>query len=281
MEGAGPPEDFNDPAPRRQRRSLQRRCRRSPCRGRHHSTANQNQGASDAVNLEARQEVAQCWHVRELIRARLCVPTASARFERPQMAICPGPTSEPVDGLNALARRRCRSAQRFGASNYPTWNFGAPERQVITICRIAGIGLIRTVVLGRGLSGRSDMRRIISASLLILASAATASAQGLSPSVWQSQRGGVLKVLSVDPAGNFTGVFISSPTGPCPGVPHNLVGRVRGSLVVFQTSRNWTSDCNVTTNWTGRFVSPTSVVARGIAILAGRRVRGTEVFQRI
>ena len=125
------------------------------------------------------------------------------------------------------------------------------------------------------------MRRIISASLLILASAATASAQGLTPSVWQSQRGGLLKVLSVDAAGNFTGVFISSPTGPCPGVPYNLVGRVRGSVVVFQTSRSWTSDCNVTTNWTGRFVSPTTVVARGIATVAGRRVRGTEVFQRI
>ena len=125
------------------------------------------------------------------------------------------------------------------------------------------------------------MRRIISASLLILASAATASAQGLSPSVWQSQRGGVLKVVSVDPAGNFTGVFIGSPTGPCPGVPYNLVGSVRGPRVVFQTSRNWTSDCNVTTNWSGRFVSPTTVVARGSAIVAGRKVRGTEVFQRI
>ncbi len=44
------------------------------------------------------------------------------------------------------------------------------------------------------------MRRIIIASLLILASAATASAQGLTPSVWQSQRGGLLKVLSVDAA---------------------------------------------------------------------------------
>ena len=66
------------------------------------------------------------------------------------------------------------------------------------------------------------MRRIISACLLILASAATASAQGLTPSVWQSQRGGLLKVLSVDPAGNFTGVFISSPTGP-----------VRGFLIIW------------------------------------------------
>ena len=125
------------------------------------------------------------------------------------------------------------------------------------------------------------MRRTIVAFSLLLASAATASAQGLSPSVWQSQRGGVLKVLQVNAGGNFSGVFISSPTGPCPGVPYNLLGIVRGPRVVFQTSRNWTSDCNVTTNWSGRFVSPTTIAARGSALVAGRRVRGVEVFQRI
>jgi hypothetical protein len=125
------------------------------------------------------------------------------------------------------------------------------------------------------------MRRTIVAFALLLASVATASAQALFPSVWQTQRGGLLKVLQVDPAGNFSGIFISSPTGPCPAVPYNLVGRVIGPRVVFQTSRNWTSDCNVTTNWSGRFVNPTTVVATGTAFVAGRRVRGTEVFQRI
>ena len=125
------------------------------------------------------------------------------------------------------------------------------------------------------------MRRIIVALALLVTSGATASAQGLFPAVWQTQRGGVLKMLRVDAGGNFSGVFISSPTGPCPGVPYNLVGSVRGPRVVFQTSRNWTSDCNVTTNWSGRFVSPTTIVARGSALVAGRRVRGVEVFQRI
>jgi len=125
------------------------------------------------------------------------------------------------------------------------------------------------------------MSRIIAALLLLLASAAASSAQGLFPSVWQSQRGALLKVLAVDPAGNFTGVFVSGPAGTCPGVPYDLVGRVRGPRVVFQTSRNWTSDCNVTTNWSGRFVGPTTVVARGSATFGGRRVLGTETFQRI
>jgi hypothetical protein len=125
------------------------------------------------------------------------------------------------------------------------------------------------------------MRRIIVAFALILASAATASAQALFPSVWQTPRGAVLKVLAVDPAGNFSGVFISSPAGPCPAVPYTVVGRVRGALVFFQTSRSFTPDCNVTTNWSGHFVSPTTVVAKGVAIVAGRRVRGVETFQRI
>jgi hypothetical protein len=131
------------------------------------------------------------------------------------------------------------------------------------------------------------MFRIIAALFLLLASTAASSAQGLFPSVWQGQRGSLLKVLAVDPAtGNFTGVFVSSPASPCPGVPYDLVGRIRGPRVVFQTSRNWTPDCRATTVWSGRFVSPTTVAARGITTYVapnGRavRVRGTEIFQRI
>jgi hypothetical protein len=123
--------------------------------------------------------------------------------------------------------------------------------------------------------------RVIAVLFLLLASAASASAQGLFPSVWQTQKGALLKVLWVDAAGNFTGIFISSPTAPCPAVPYNVVGSVRGPRVVFQTSRTWTSDCSVTTNWSGRFVGPTTIAATGTAIFAGRRVRGSEVFQRL
>jgi hypothetical protein len=130
------------------------------------------------------------------------------------------------------------------------------------------------------------MFHIIAGAFLLLASTAASSAQGLSPSVWQSQRGALLKVLSVDSAtGNFTGVFVSGPAGTCPGVPYDLAGRVRAPRVAFQTSRNWTTDCRATTVWSGRFVSPTTVVTRGITTYVapnGRltRVRGTETFQR-
>jgi hypothetical protein len=131
------------------------------------------------------------------------------------------------------------------------------------------------------------MYRVIAALFLLIASAAAASAQGLFPSAWRSQQGAILKVLWVDPAtGNFRGVFISSPTGPCPAVPYDLAGRVRGPRVAFQTSRTWTSDCRVTAVWSGRFVGPTTIATRWTATLVGpdgraKRVRGTEVFQRL
>ena len=82
------------------------------------------------------------------------------------------------------------------------------------------------------------MYRIVAALFLLLLSVAASSAQGLLPGVWQGQRGSVLKVLTVDPAtGNFAGVFLSSPVGPCPAVPYDVVGRIQGPRVVFQTSR--------------------------------------------
>ena len=130
------------------------------------------------------------------------------------------------------------------------------------------------------------MYRIAAAAFLLLISTAASSAQGLIPAIWQGQRGSLMKILTMDPAGNFAGVFISGPTGPCPGVPYDAVGRIQGPRVVFQTSRNWTSDCRITTVGTGRFISPTTVVTRWVATYAGPdgrpvRVRGTEVFQRI
>src|SRR5438093_12729862 len=110
------------------------------------------------------------------------------------------------------------------------------------------------------------MFRIITALFLLLASAAAASAQGLFPSLWQSQRGALLKILAVDPAtGNFSGVFVSGPAGTCEGVPYDLVGRVRGPRVGFQTSRNWPTDGRPSPVWSGRFVSPRLLVRGGRA----------------
>ena len=131
------------------------------------------------------------------------------------------------------------------------------------------------------------MYRLLAALLFLVAFTAASLAQDLSPSVWQSERGAILKVLNADSAtGNFSGIFISSPTGQCPAVPYNLAGHVQGPRVVFETSRTWTADCSVTTVWSGRFISPTTVATRWVATSVApdghvTRIRGTEVFQRI
>src|SRR2546430_16919903 len=113
------------------------------------------------------------------------------------------------------------------------------------------------------------MFRIIAALFLLLASAAASSAQGLFPSVWQGQRGALLKVLAVDPAtGNFTGVFISSPAGTCPGVPYDLARRLRGPRVLFQTSRNWPPGWRAPPVCAGGVFRPPTVAREGGPTLA-------------
>ena len=126
---------------------------------------------------------------------------------------------------------------------------------------------------------------------LVIASTAASFAQGPlpRPSIWQSERGAILKVLNIDSAtGNFSGIFITSPTGPCPAVPYDLAGRVRVAQrrVAFTTSRTWTSDCGGTVVWAGR------AIGQGAAAVTwtmksvgpnGRVVtrRGTEIFKRV
>jgi hypothetical protein len=132
------------------------------------------------------------------------------------------------------------------------------------------------------------MYRFIAALALPIASVTVASAQ-MRVSVWQNQRGAVLKVLSTDRAtGTFSGVFINGPGGACPGVNYDLTGRVQlpQRYVVFGTSRTWTSDCAVTTVWSGRPIGAGRAVVRWTATWRapnGRLVRtyGTDVFSRI
>jgi hypothetical protein len=130
------------------------------------------------------------------------------------------------------------------------------------------------------------MSRITVALLLLVASVASASAQGILPTVWQSQRGAILKVLWVDAGGNFKGVFLSNPGGPCPAVPYDVTGRIRTPRIAFQTTRGWTADCRATAVWSGRLVNPTTLAASWTATSVGPRgrvirTRGTEVFRRL
>src|SRR5712691_10410262 len=133
------------------------------------------------------------------------------------------------------------------------------------------------------------MYRFTVALVLVIASATAASAQLSRPSLWQSERGAILKVLNIDPAtGNFSGVFISSPTGPCPAVPYDLAGRIRlpQRHVTFTTSRTWTSDCGGTVFWSGHALGQGTAAVTWTARTVGPngrvvRTRGTEIFKRI
>ena len=55
------------------------------------------------------------------------------------------------------------------------------------------------------------MSRVIVALSLVMASTAASWAQGLSPSVWRSESGALLKVVRVDAGGAFSGVFPQQP----------------------------------------------------------------------
>src|SRR5262245_14628352 len=129
------------------------------------------------------------------------------------------------------------------------------------------------------------MYRFIVALAIIIASTAASSAQ---VSIWRSDRGAILKVLNRDAATRtFSGVFISSPTGPCPAVPYDLAGRVLPKRkVVFTTSRTWTSDCAATVVWYGPALDQTvaTVKWRSRTVAPNGQVirrRGTEIFRRV
>ena len=133
------------------------------------------------------------------------------------------------------------------------------------------------------------MYRFTVALALVIASATASSAQNWRPTLWQSERGAIIKVLSIDPAtGNFSGILISSPTGACPAVRYDLAGRVRAPQrrVAFTTSNTWSSDCQGTVVWHGRSIGPGTAAVTWISKSAGPNgqvitSRGTEIFTRM
>src|SRR5262249_29798793 len=129
------------------------------------------------------------------------------------------------------------------------------------------------------------MYRCMIALSLVLASATAASAQSWRPTIWQSERGAIVKVLNIDPAtGNFSGILITGPTGACPGVRYDMTGHVRRAQrrADFAASNTWSSDCAGTVVWRGRAIGPDTAAVRWIAKSTGPngRVvtrRGTEI----
>jgi hypothetical protein len=133
------------------------------------------------------------------------------------------------------------------------------------------------------------MYRFTVALALVLASATASSAQTWRPTLWQSERGNIIKVLSIDSAtGNFNGILISSPMGACPAVRYDLAGRVRAvqRRVAFTTSNTWSSDCKGTVVWSGRSIGPGTAAVTWTSKSVGPNGqvvtrRGTDIFKRM
>jgi Avidin family len=99
--------------------------------------------------------------------------------------------------------------------------------------------------------------RFVAAIALLAAGTIAVFAQSLPvPSYWLNQRGSEMKLYSIDPQGNFVGVYINHAQGfACQGTPFDLHGRASGKNVTFTVVwQNQWQNCHSRTVWSG-FVS--------------------------
>src|SRR5262249_13983912 len=134
--------------------------------------------------------------------------------------------------------------------------------------------------------GRPEMLRIGAFAFAMLCLTQQGFAQDrIVPSVWEDQRGSIMKVLRVDRAtGNFSGVYISNAQGfECAGTSYPLEGRAIGPEVFFRVVwRSYAADCHAATTWHGR-VSDWNLPAVWVMQIEGRArpvFNGEDEFRR-
>ena len=119
----------------------------------------------------------------------------------------------------------------------------------------------------------------------ICAWANVATAQVLpSYSIWQNQRGSIMKVFDVNPSnGAFNGVYINNAAGfQCRGTPYALNGRAiaTGALSFKVVWKNSWQDCHSETTWYGRVRGQTINTDWVLKNDGGGTLRGSDRFQR-
>jgi hypothetical protein len=89
------------------------------------------------------------------------------------------------------------------------------------------------------------MKRLVTALVLVVAASVSAFAQGLPvPSGWQNQRGSDMKLYSITPTGDFTGIYFNRAAGfgcqygPNNPVPYDVRGHASGAAVTFKVVWN-------------------------------------------
>lgn len=131
------------------------------------------------------------------------------------------------------------------------------------------------------------MKRLVTALVFVVATSVSAFAQSLPvPSGWQNQRGSDMKLYSITPTGDFTGVYFnraagfSCQYGPNNPVPYDVRGHASGAAVTFKVVwNNGIVNCNSTTVWTGTVQGRTLSTKWTLYRQGMPPLYGTDIFQ--
>jgi hypothetical protein len=96
--------------------------------------------------------------------------------------------------------------------------------------------------------------QVIVALGLVLAATAGCAQTIPANSIWENQRGSMLKITSIDgTTGALVGEYVNQAAGfACKGTPYPVTGWVEGEKIGFSVRwKNATADCKSITSWTG------------------------------
>jgi len=130
------------------------------------------------------------------------------------------------------------------------------------------------------------MKRVVTALIFVVATSVSAFAQSLPvPSYWLNQRGSEMKLYTITPTGDFTGLYWNHAAGfKCQNTPINppytVTGHASGTSVTFAVVwNNGVQNCNSKTVWRGQLNGKTLSTKW---ILTGNGmppITGTDIFQ--
>ena len=132
------------------------------------------------------------------------------------------------------------------------------------------------------------MKRLVAALVLLVATSVSSFAQQNFPvpSGWVNQRTSIMKIYTINPSGNFTGVYFNNAAGfkcqygPSNPVPYTVNGHASGNSVIFNVVwNNGIQNCNSQTVWIGTLQGRTLTTKWPLTGPGIQPIRGTDIFQ--
>jgi hypothetical protein len=132
-----------------------------------------------------------------------------------------------------------------------------------------------------------EMKRFVTAFLFVVAASVGAFAQSLPiPSGWENQRTSIMKLYSISPSGDFSGVYFNNAAGfqcrygPNNPVPYTVSGHASGNSVIFNVVwNNGIQNCNSKTVWIGTLQGRTLKTKWTLTGPGIQPIHGTDIFQ--